>query len=343
MRDIDKQFEFSLFCENRQNFPYYIVSPPYTRFSAGIRVLHILCSALNQLGQRAYMLIHPTLRIERAISSYLSTPWLTYAQIESDFANGRTPITIYPEVIGGNIFGAPIAFEYLLNFRGALGQGFRGDGMEGIAYSEAIRRSAPGISRTLFIPTSDPRVFFPQHNKSPRHGIYYYAAKYQILMGMPPALPEPGAIEIKRDGIGAQSLEELLSIYRRAERLYIYENSAVATEAALCGCPVVCMPSTFFTQSITRFELGDQGIAWGNDQQEVARAEKSVSGFYEAYLASYRLTYFQLSTFISETQALAQTVPYTKMIDVPALRFRNGCSLAADLASRVYYRLTRAG
>jgi hypothetical protein len=40
--------------------PYYIVSPPYTEKSAGVKVLHMLCHALNVSGQRAYMIIMNT-------------------------------------------------------------------------------------------------------------------------------------------------------------------------------------------------------------------------------------------------------------------------------------------
>ena len=36
--------------------PYYIVSPPYTEKSAGVKVLHMLCHALNMSGQRAYII-----------------------------------------------------------------------------------------------------------------------------------------------------------------------------------------------------------------------------------------------------------------------------------------------
>ena len=35
--------------------PYFIVSPPYTEKSAGVKVLHMLCHALNVSGRRAYM------------------------------------------------------------------------------------------------------------------------------------------------------------------------------------------------------------------------------------------------------------------------------------------------
>ena len=36
--------------------PYYILSPPFTERSAGVKVLHMLCHALNVSGQRAYMI-----------------------------------------------------------------------------------------------------------------------------------------------------------------------------------------------------------------------------------------------------------------------------------------------
>ena len=35
--------------------PYYIEAPPYRRTSAGIKVLHLLCHALNRIGEDAYV------------------------------------------------------------------------------------------------------------------------------------------------------------------------------------------------------------------------------------------------------------------------------------------------
>jgi hypothetical protein len=40
--------------------PYLIVSHDYTRFSAGVRALHLLCHHLNENGLSAYVTSHVT-------------------------------------------------------------------------------------------------------------------------------------------------------------------------------------------------------------------------------------------------------------------------------------------
>jgi hypothetical protein len=333
------QSSIELLSEQPGRYPYYIVSPPYTRLSAGIRVLHTLCAALNRMGERAYILLHPLVRAEGAVSPWLGTPLLTQTQVRMDFEMGMTPITIYPEVIGKNIFRAPVAFEYLLNFRGALGQGSREPKMSVLTYSEAIRRASGGTARTLFIPTSDPRVFHPPARSGTREGVYYYAAKYRLLKGTAPQVPETGAIEIVRDGSMAQSQSELVSIYCRARRIYVYENTAVMTEAAMCGCPVVCMPNNCFQESITRFELGDAGIAWGNSPDEIARAERTVTQFFERYLLSYGNATRQLREFVVDTQRIAANTGYRDIMRIPALRLRQLWNIAFDVAARAHYKV----
>lgn len=330
-----------LLSERPGRYPYYIVSPPYTRFSAGIRVLHTLCAALNRIGERAFILLYPHVRTEDGVSPWLGTPLLTQTQVRADFENGMTPITIYPEVIGKNIFGAPIAFEYLLNFRGALRQGTAEPLMPILAYSEAIRRTSGATAQSLFIPTSDPRVFYPRATSGKREGVYYYAAKYRLLKGVAPYVPEPGAIEIVRDGSGAQSQSELISIYSRARRIYVYENTAVMTEAAMCGCPVICMPSDIFLESITRYEHGDAGVAWGNGADEVERAEATVAQFFARYLRSYETAVQQLRDFVFHTQRLAANVTYRDIMRIPALQARQWWNVALDTVARAHHKLVR--
>ncbi|VVB47687.1 protein of unknown function [Beijerinckiaceae bacterium RH AL1] len=39
--------------------PFFIVSPPLARISAGVTVLHLLCHYLNRLGEAAYIVHYP--------------------------------------------------------------------------------------------------------------------------------------------------------------------------------------------------------------------------------------------------------------------------------------------
>jgi hypothetical protein len=95
--------------------PYYIFAPDYRQSSAGIRVLHYLCHALNELGEEAYLanarVAHPDLR----------TPMLSKETMRAHFLSSRTPIAIYPEVVKGNPLDTPIVARWLLNKPGHLG------------------------------------------------------------------------------------------------------------------------------------------------------------------------------------------------------------------------------
>lgn len=87
--------------------PYYIVAPRYVRTSAGIKVLHLLCHALNRAGERAYLITHLYYLPQYATHPELITPILTRATVEHDFAAGLAPIVVYPETIRGNLFRTP--------------------------------------------------------------------------------------------------------------------------------------------------------------------------------------------------------------------------------------------
>lgn len=80
---------------SRRPHPYYIYSYDYRRNSAGVRVLHMLCDALNQSGQEAYV-------VAKNVSPNLITPMLSGEVIAYHKAQGIKPIMVYPEVIDGN-------------------------------------------------------------------------------------------------------------------------------------------------------------------------------------------------------------------------------------------------
>ena len=267
-------------------------------------------------------------------------PYLTAAQVLNDYTAGVNPITIYPETIGSNIFGSPVSYEYLLNFKKALRQGEAESKMMTIAYSEVIRRLTPGCQQTLFIPTSDSDFFSPSDDQERSRDVYFYAAKYQLLTGKKPELPEP-AIEIQRTGPDAPDREALRDIYRRAKRIYVFENSAVANEAALCGCPVVLMRSDFFQNNITEVELGMQGMTWNADAASISEESRRVDGFRRVYLDSYNLSARQLQVFLEASQARAAASSYTSPMALPFLQWRRRWEMIVDGVFRLDNRIRR--
>lgn len=305
----------------RQGHPYYIVAPNYIQASAGIKALHLLCHALNRAGQTAYLVIHPFYpRPEQATHPYLLTPLLDATRLQRHFDDGVCPITLYPETVRGNPFGAPLVVRYLLNFPGLLG----GDASFApeeicIAYSERIAQASPNAASTLFLPTSDPALFTPEPPQ-PRAGSCFYAAKYQEVHGGKLFEVTSNSIEITRLRPDSQTPEQIAALFRRCEVFYCYENSALIIEALLCGCPVVMLPNPYLERSIGEGEIGWDGIAWGISPDEMARAKATVGRARANYLACFPRFEEQLRQFIALTQQHAVTAEYRALIQVPHLR-----------------------
>src|SRR5882757_8998870 len=91
--------------------PFFIVTPPYTRVSAGVTVLHLLCHYLNRLGNAAFIVHYPpetapisslpsyaNLQVQKEFPGGMLAPLIT--QDVLDFYDERklTPIVLYPEV-----------------------------------------------------------------------------------------------------------------------------------------------------------------------------------------------------------------------------------------------------
>ncbi len=298
--------------------PYYIVAPPYTRFSAGARVLHLLCHALNSVGQTAFLVdkdgcppgtpfVHPD----------LLTPRLSAEVVDYHFAAGLTPVTVYPEVVEGNPFSAPLVVRYVLNFPGLLG----GDSIYPpselcYGYSKSLAESAGAPDNILFIPASDTAVFHPPQQPVRRQGSCFYAVKYRS-QNVGPLLPRTaGAVEITRD----MSQQDMAALFQRSEWLFCYENTAAALEATLCGCPAVFLPNAHLTERIGDDVVGWDGYAWGDGPDELERAARTVGAAWDNYLKSIEGFWSQLDLFIARTQARAVATPYGVVMRVPLPR-----------------------
>lgn len=102
--------------------PYFIVSPPFTEKSAGVKVLHMLCHALNVSGLRAYMIAMntPPHGGETYCSQYLA-PALTLEAKHYYAAARIDPIVVYPDIVSGNPLSATRVVRWLLAYAGAYG------------------------------------------------------------------------------------------------------------------------------------------------------------------------------------------------------------------------------
>ncbi|MFJ3157095.1 hypothetical protein ACIPIX_23445 [Pseudomonas protegens] len=301
----------SLFIPVRRN-PYYIVTARYVRTSAGIKALHLLCHALNRMGEQAFLIVHPHFLPYLSTHPALNTQVLTKRTMDYHRDQGLTPVTIYPESIKGNPMKAPFVVRYVLNYAGLLGGDAQFPETEYcISYSEAIAATLPNSKQTIFIPASDPNFFVPPAPGTKRQGSCFYAGKYKNYHGGKTFALTDGLVEIVRDCKSEQSPEQIRDLFQQCERFYCYENSALAIEAMLCGCPVVFLPNEFFTDLIGKAEHGTEGYVWGDgDVIGFKRAQETVGLARERYLNLFKRAEEALADFVASTQVLVQTATY---------------------------------
>ncbi len=303
--------------KGRGHNPYYIVTPPYVRTSAGVKALHLLCDTLRQLGEEAYLVISPMGEPGRLRSPDLATPILERTVMREHHRSGRTPITVYPETIRGNAFKAPLVARYILNYPGLLGGDAVYDPAElCFGYSRKLAESGQHGDQVLFLPTSDPRTFYPPPADQRRSGTCFYASKYKEFHGGELLPITRGSIEITRDKPDSHTPAEIADLFRSSELFYCYENTALATEAVMCGCPAVFLPNKYLTEIIGIEELGSDGFAWGASPEEISRAKATVGGFFDHYLQLIDGFWGQLDRFVELTQKRAAEIKYTRCVQL---------------------------
>ncbi len=307
--------------------PYYIVAPPYTRTSAGVRVLHLLCHSLNRKGHMAYLLFYPALPWrKRQVCPDLLTPILTPAIARSHFEKKQTPIMVYPETVAGNPFRSPCVVRYVMNFPGLLGGDKEYDSRElCFSYSRVLAEKTNAPGNILFLPATDTRIFNPGPTPQKRQGTCFYADKYKVAHKGKLFDITKNSVEITRNLAASQTPQEIADIFRRSELFFSYENTALATEAVLCGCPTVFLPNPHLTEIIAIKELGPEGMAWGADPAEISRAQKTVGQGAENYLKSYADYWRDLDRFIALTQEHVRNKVYHKRVYLPSFAYTIYC------------------
>ena len=278
--------------------PYYIDAPAYRRTSAGIRVLHLLCHALNSIGEEAYL--YPT-----ETNPALNTPLVTPELIERHKAASREPIVVYPEVVPGNPRKAASVVRYVLNRAGLLG----GDSVYAdteLIFGFGLNALPDGAApqNILFLPPIDTAIFNNQDNPydHQRSGTLLYPGRHQAALSQYPQLAAEATLITYSWPESHEALAELL---RRSEVVYCFESTAIAAEAALCGCPAVILPSPFFNGvALSEAEIGRNGIALNDSPEEVAFAQRTVGKMWDAYQAAETRFWSQLDHFVATTQAM---------------------------------------
>lgn len=292
--------------------PYYIVAPRFTYTSAGVRVLYKLCDLINKLGYESYIYQRPHLSFSKNLNGY-SLKFLTASIRNLHYKKKLTPIVIYPETIDITKFNPPFRVRYFLNYKNLLATNLskKRDNFI-LTYSQNIldklKMTTP--SQSIFIPVSDYLFFKPNINKE-RKGCVYYAGKYKYHFNGKTFSITDGMIEITRDEIRSQSREEIKHLFQSSELFYCYEDSALAIEAMLCGCPVVFLPNKHFKECLASKELKGIGYAWGNDKHQIKHAKQTINLFRKRYIFLVKKTENQVKIFINKTQTLVKEKKYS--------------------------------
>lgn len=260
--------------------PYYIWSPSYTDKSSGVKTLHFLCHALNESGYVAQLL--PYMQgcggEKYFVNPNLNTP---VATMSGEFEN---PIVVYPDIIRGNPFGAKSVVRYLLAPRGAYG----GDKI--FPETDQIWGALPSIAENVLrIPVCDPEIFYDIGDV--RKGSCFYSHKYEMHGNE--------LLDIAKDSKRLEgSQEEIAEILRTSEVCYLYEVSSILTEAALCGCQVVLVRTSYFNTIDSSCMMGK--VRWSDNE-----VVKECDDYHFQYRKILKDWYHDLLNFIKKTQAMS--------------------------------------
>ncbi|WP_157838135.1 glycosyltransferase [Pseudomonas sp. PH1b] len=281
--------------------PYYLVATNYRRSSAGIRVMHMLCDALIRSGYEAYVMAD-------VVNAQLMTPRLTNDVIALHKSQGIEPVVVYPEVVAGNPLAGNVVVRYLLNRPGFLtGVGAESYGKDDLvfAYTEDLQLPDRPAGRVMFMPPFDRRIFrLPDDpaKRIPGKACFYRGRSAQTAID--PAILGVDPIEITPHF--PASWEELADVFQQCEYFYCTESSALAGEAALCGCISVVLVNPWANHAIGQSETQGYGVAWGNEPALIEEARRTLPLLCERMVQQEQEFWPALDQFIALTQATAQ-------------------------------------
>lgn len=265
--------------------PYVIVAPGYTEKSWGVRTQHLLCHLLNEMGVPAY--IHLLRRSDT--NPAWRTPIATRRHVEDG-------IVVYGE-LEENPLHARRVVRWILNRPGYIDGRVHAFGPDDyvMAFSPMMDDRLPVLNLQI----SNEGLFHP-FDLPEKQGELFYVGKG--LAGARRADIEDGRREVTRAWPATHA--ELADVLRRSRVLYSYDTlSGINYEAALCGTLCVIIPNGPYTrEDIAKGELGLNGIAWGTDPEEVARAVRTLPDAYPQYLRVLERQPDGIRAFVEATQ-----------------------------------------
>jgi hypothetical protein len=264
--------------------PYVIVTPTWC-VSSGVRVMHELCHALRLQGLEAYVLLTSNLSGDGPVlNPALHTPALN-PEMQARWPQlAQEAITIYPDGVPGNPFGAQRVVRYVLGKEVPKEHDnpreFR------LYHSKAFPVEKRGDQRTLYLLPVDLGLFndIGTLPTLERPQDMLWIGKGGRYVG--PEKPE--GPRVKTITYGWPSPREQLAFELRQSRyVYSYDTlSATNLEAILCGAVVVLKTLNYHGWSWTRRDIeatehGSGGYAFADTPFEIQRALETRSEFVE--------------------------------------------------------------
>jgi hypothetical protein len=196
----------------------------------------LLCHCLNEIGQKAYLIIGDN---DPLVNPALNTPLCKSEIFYFHMQSGYDPVVIYPDIVRGNPLLAKKVVRWLLAPAGAYG------GDKTFPETDKVYGYTKDIAEpVLCLPTFDPNIFYPPGVGETCLGNCFYAHKYDKLHGNK-LLPLTEGMT-RCEG----TPQEVASILRKHEKCYVYERSEILVTAAMCGCKIVPVITSYWDGSI---------------------------------------------------------------------------------------------
>jgi hypothetical protein len=279
--------------------PYVIVTPTWC-VSSGVRVLHELCHELRLQGVEAWLLLTSDLSgTGPKLNAQLHTPALNARFNELWPRLQQEAITLYPDGVEGNPFGARRVVRYVLGKEVPKPDDnpleFR------LYHSKAFPVTRRGDQRTLYLLPVDLGLF-NDLGEPERTQDLLWVGKGGRYVGP----DKPDCREISYSW--PPTRQELAAELRKTRYLYSYDTlSATNLEAILCGAVVVLKTLNYHGWSWTRRDIeatehGSGGYAFGDTPFEIERALRTRPEFVEAIRYHQAMFRQHLWEFVQHSQ-----------------------------------------
>lgn len=254
--------------------PYFIFTPEWSKYSAGVVVLHTLAHRLSQMGMSVYL--HTGIQ---------NPAWKKLPTVNEFKGDRNNVVAVYPDIVNGNPYKCKYVARYFLHIPGFFGGQTEFDKKEMLfVHSDLFnQRVKLPKNRVVFFPYLDTNIFYDM--KLERTLKFYFKRKDNGTY------PDPRIAEIPSIGTGRENESEdaqkaLAVKLNQTKVLYCYDNvTAMIDIARLCGCAVVMVPDGFWTEMECRcfggWEAG--GIAYGIEHEAEALASVSSEAMREYY------------------------------------------------------------